>query len=251
MTLQEINLLSEKEIFNYLDIFLSNFCKKNQKNIFVLGVSGGIDSALSLYILNKLNYKTICLIMPCSGNSYDDASLVVSKINCSHYEINLANTYNSLCSAIIAENGTMPVNAMINIQPRLRMTTLYTFASIYQGLVVSTSNYSEYYLGYFTKNGDGAGDVNFLNCFYKSTIYRLAKYLNIPQKIIDKPPSADLINGINDKNELKISSYDVVEDYLDGKLISKEDQSSITNWHKSTEHKRIKMVNMLDFMKKF
>jgi NAD+ synthase len=85
------------------------------------------------------------------------------------------------------------------------MVTLYYFANKLDYLVVGTSNKSEYKVGYFTKYGDGAVDLMPLADIYKTEIIKLAEYINVPSKILNKPPSADLWKGQTDEEELGIT----------------------------------------------
>jgi NAD+ synthase len=88
---------------------------------------------------------------------------------------------------------------------RVRMVVLYDFAKKLKGLVCGTENRSEYCLGYFTRFGDEASDIEPLQHLYKTQVYELAKYLGVPQNIIDKQPSANLWGNQTDENELGFS----------------------------------------------
>ena len=113
----------------------------------------------------------------------------------------------------IEEDSTKLNLAQANIRPRVRMTYLYQYAQINDLLVIGTGNLSERTIGYFTKWGDGGCDLNPIANITKREVYVLAKYLNVPEGIINKKPSAELWEGQNDEDEIGIS-YDMLDEYI-------------------------------------
>jgi NAD+ synthase len=95
--------------------------------------------------------------------------------------------------------------AVANLKPRIRMVILYEYANNHSCLVVGTTNRSEHEIGYFTKHGDGACDIEPIQHLYKTEIFELAKYLGIPDCIINKAPSADLWEGQTDEGEIGLT----------------------------------------------
>ena len=128
--------------------------------------------------------------------------------------------------------------AEANLKPRLRMITLYYFANKLNYLVAGTSNRSELKIGYFTKYGDGGADILPLGNLLKNQVKELAKYLDIPEKIINKPPSAGLWVGQTDEKEIGMS-YNLLDKYLKtGKLNNKIIEKKIQDKIIKSSHKR-------------
>lgn len=232
-----------KLYIDYLVKWLQDKVKETNTNGLVVGVSGGIDSAVVANLI-KLAFpnNSIGVIMPCysSQNDIDDALIVVSEINMEHRIINLDKTLDSLIYEIDTNNIVKSerfILAQANAKARLRMTTLYTIAQNYNYLVCGTDNAIEWYTGYFTKYGDGGVDLAPLIHLSKSQVYEMAKILGINKKIIEKIPSAGLIDNRSDEDELKVT-YNEIEDYLLDKKVSSNAKERIDFLHKISEHKR-------------
>ena len=245
--INKLNQLSSQKLLLLIEEFLHKFTSKNLINEFVLGLSGGIDSALCLALLHHFKYKCHVAIMPCENKDISDAVNVANFFNCKYDTFDLTQTYLNVVTLLKNSAGKINKSAAINIKPRLRMLTLYALAHQNSAAVVNTGNYSEYYLGYFTKYGDGAGDISLINLFYKSTIYRLAKHLSLPDFVINKAPSADLYPDQTDLKELKLSHYDAVEAYLNDKKVLASDQAIIKERHDNSAHKRHKIADLTTF----
>ena len=140
----------------------------NAKGV-VFGLSGGVDSAVVAGIA-KLAFGDNCMgiMMPCHSNPIDEehAKLVAEALNLKTQKVDVSNTFDTLYGAIEEENKSKM--AMINIKPRLRMTTLYYFAQNNNYLVLGGSNKSEMTVGYFTKFGDSGSDLLPIASFVKS-----------------------------------------------------------------------------------
>jgi NAD+ synthase len=168
----------------------------------VIGLSGGVDSALSLKLtadaIGKAN--VMALLLPERGctkkeDVMDAESLCKSlKIKYRIIEIN----------DILDWFGQIKQNRVswINLKPRIRMLILYNHANLNNALVVGTSNKTELVLGYFTKYGDGACDIEVIGDLYKTDVWRLAKFLKLPDGIINKAPSAGLYKEQSDEREI-------------------------------------------------
>lgn len=199
---------------------ISNWIKKqveeaNAKGV-VFGVSGGVDSSVvSVLCKNVFPKEHLALILPCfsSKRDLDDAELVVKKFSLNYKIINLEDIFLAF-SKILGFNTQDKELAVANIKPRLRMITLYYFANKLNYLVVGTGNKSELIMGYFTKYGDGGVDILPLGDLTKTEVYKLAKVLNIPQRIIKKPPSAGLWPGQTDEEEMGIK-YKLLDKIID------------------------------------
>lgn len=183
---------------------------------FVLGLSGGIDSAVVCALCSKAAGPGAVLgaIMPSHSVPQDaeHARLVAASFGVETVEIDLTATTEALLAALPPANDPIDASdageaarlrlATANIRPRLRMTTLYALANRYNGIVVGTGNKTEARLGYFTKYGDGGVDLLPIVDLYKFEVRALARVLGVPQVIIDKAPSAGLWPGQTDESEL-------------------------------------------------
>jgi len=208
----------------------------------VFGLSGGIDSAVVAVLSMRVFPKnTLAIIIPCHSLEADinDALDLINKFNIPYKIIDLSKVYDSLIHLLNdkEKEGSFKL-AEANIKPRLRMITLYYFANKLNYLVVGTGNKSELTIGYFTKYGDGGADILPLGNLLKSQVKELAEYLDIPKKIINKPPSAGLWEGQTDEQEIGIS-YDQLDKYLKiGKLNNKMIEEKIQDKIAKSAHKR-------------
>lgn len=208
----------------------------NSKGV-VFGLSGGIDSAVIAGIA-KLAFPNDALgiIMPIHSIEEDeeDARLVADKLDIKIKKVDLSQTYDNLIKSSFDGENNM---AKSNIKSRLRMTTLYYYGQELGYLVLGSSNKSEMHIGYFTKHGDSGSDLMPLANFTKREIYELAESLGVPEKIIEKKPSAGLWKGQSDEDELGFS-YNDLDNYLEGKEIDEKTKKEIEHRNKTTEHKR-------------
>jgi len=213
----------------------------------ILGLSGGIDSAVVGYLIKRaFPEQSLGIIMPCHSSEEDvrHAELVAKEANLAHLTVDLSETHRLLLQTINSQlaqekllNNDQEQLADANLRARLRMNTLYTLATNFQYLVVGTDNKAEYYTGYFTKYGDGGVDINPIVHYTKGEIRQMASTLGVPNVIINKKPSAGLWDGQTDEEEMGIS-YDVIDQYLKGGQVSNQDRLLIESMHKRTEHKR-------------
>ncbi len=184
----------------------------------VLGMSGGIDSSVAA-VLSKRAFPetTLGVIMPCHSSNVDrqHAELVAAGFNIPVTVVVLDEVFDGLMG-VLPDDGYDAATRRLaenNIKPRLRMVTLYYFANRLSYLVVGSSNRSELSVGYSTKYGDGGSDLTPLGNLVKSQVWDLAKYLDIPGEIIDKPPSAGLWEGQTDETEMGLT-YSELDHYL-------------------------------------
>jgi NAD+ synthase len=172
----------------------------------VLGLSGGIDSAVVAYLCARTFQpeNVTALVMPYRTSNPDninDAKLIVS-------ETGIVHEVHDISAMVDAFFTTDPDADMIrrgNRMARERMCFLYDYSSRHHALVIGTSNKTELLLGYGTIFGDLASAINPIGDLYKSQIWQLAEFYGIPGHIIDKPPSADLWSGQTDENEIGYS----------------------------------------------
>lgn len=182
----------------------------------IVGLSGGIDSAVtaSLCVQALGENNVVGVSMPCESirKDLEDAKLMADHLNISFHVIDLTSTFKELIHQIPDEVESNRM-ARSNIKPRLRMTTLYYLAQSLGYLVAGTGNRSEIAIGYFTKYGDGGVDIEPMGHFYKCEVRTLARLLNVPERIITKPPSAGLWDGQTDEAEIGMY-YDELDELL-------------------------------------
>ncbi|MDP3487311.1 MAG: NAD(+) synthase, partial [Bacillota bacterium] len=184
----------------------------------IFGLSGGIDSAVVAGLaMRAFPSSSLGVIMPCHSDPEDreHALLAAKAFDLPVVDVDLSPVYDSLTQATSHATTGLEVSrlSLSNVKPRLRMTTLYYFASFHSYLVLGTGNLSEYTIGYFTKHGDGGVDLMPIAGLVKAQIRELAAYLGVPQPIIDKPPSAGLWADQTDEAEMGMS-YQQLDGYI-------------------------------------
>lgn len=190
-------------ISNYLEYFLDSEVRKTGLHKVVVGLSGGIDSAVAAVLAHRaFGDDLLCIMMPShysSASSLDDAWELCEKFGM-RYEIC---SIEPLLRAY--EHEGMSDLQRGNFSARMRMAVLYDISARESALVVGTSNKSELMLGYGTLFGDLASALNPLGDLYKSEVFELAETLEVTEAILRKPPSADLWAGQSDEAELGYS----------------------------------------------
>lgn len=180
----------------------------------VIGLSGGIDSALSAFLaVEALGAENVTAVrMPyrtSSENSLSDAQKVIDQLGIASMTVPIT----PMVEPLIEQFPDMSSLRKGNIMARQRMIVLYDQSSALQALVVGTSNKTEALLGYTTLYGDSAAAFQPIMDLYKTQVRQLARALNIPSSVIDKPPSADLWIGQTDEDELGYT-YEEVDKVL-------------------------------------
>lgn len=220
----------------YLTNWIRDYVKSANADGIVIGISGGIDSALASAIA-KLAFpnNVLGVIMPIEnmGQHYNDALDHVKQFNIDYQTIDLTDEFEFMRKKIAIKSKM----AIANIKPRLRMTTLYALAQEKNYLVMGTDNADELLLGYFTKYGDGGVDLLPLANLTKTQVRELSKIIGISNNIINKKPSADLWVGQTDEDEMGIT-YKEVDDYISGNQVSEKAKNRIEYLNKISEHKR-------------
>lgn len=214
----------------------------------IYGNSGGKDCTLVGALCKMATDSVLGVIMPCQssqnyGSDRDDALAAGERFDIEQIEIDLSDTKSSLLAAIgsqFEKDSASAANvktAGININPRLRMTTLYALGQARGYLVAGTGNLDEATLGYFTKWGDGAYDFNPIADLTVGEIYEHLRYLGAPENIVSKAPSAGLYQGQTDEDELGIKYADV-DAYLRGGDVGEEAVAKIEKAKAASAHKR-------------
>lgn len=250
--------------------FLKNYLKGTGAKGFVLGISGGQDSALSGYLCQAAvrelrdetgddSYKFLALLLP-YGVQKDahDAAVIAEDFIGADEIINfnikesvdaLQNEYNRHLS--VGHVGFMPELKDFhkgNIKARIRMTTQYAYAGQWNLLVCSSDHSAENLVAYFTKSGDGAADIAPIFGLNKRQGRQLLRFLNVPEFVVTKAPTADLLDNApqqTDESELAIS-YDCIDDFLEGKPIDPVIARKLEQRFFAMEHKRRVPVTMYD-----
>lgn len=237
-------------------------------NGYVLGLSGGIDSAVvaalaklaikranmhnSKYDAPHPKYQLKTFILPINSNPEDKkvARLVAAHLGLEEPKtIYLLDAFNTMRKAVVeydnSENSGME-KVLGNVKARLRMTTLYYQANLHNMLVLGTDNLTETYTGYFTKHGDGAADVFPISDFLKREVYGMARELCLPSEVINRPPSAGLWTGQTDEDEMGVP-YDFIDNHIEGLHNTnnivygskcREYSAKLSGLHRGSEHKR-------------
>ncbi len=209
------------------------------KSAAVVGLSGGIDSATVAALAKQaFGEKAFGVIMPCDSDPRDaeDARLVAESIGLQYRTVDLTPVYAQLRETLGLSDGA-PRLASANLKPRLRMITLYAEAALRGALVLGTGNRSELEIGYFTKYGDGGVDLLPIGGFLKREVRELAREISVPQRIIDRQPSAGLWEGQTDETEMGMS-YAELDEYLATGEGSPVVAGLVDNLHRVSEHKR-------------
>lgn len=243
-------------IYNALTVGLSDYCQKNKLNKIVIGLSGGIDSAIATTIAYHAIRDITCLIIPSkytSKQSINDAITLCKNLSINYHIISIDNIMLSYEKSInnIYNNETV----YTNLQARIRNNIIMAFANNYNMLPLNTSNKSETACGYTTLYGDSSGCFSPLKDIYKTTIYKLAKWYNnqhkhniIPSSIITKEPSAELKYNQLDKDNLP--PYDILDTIL---FLYIDQQNTVneiiqkTKYDKSLINKIINLVEINEF----
>lgn len=205
----------------------------------VIGLSGGIDSAVSAFLAAKaLGPENVtCILMPhevSSKESITHANLVVEQLGVNSELIDIT----GMVDAYTERNGDVSLLRKGNVMARSRMIVLYDKSAELNALVIGTSNKTELLLGYSTIFGDSASAINPIGDIYKTQLRDLARYLGVPKEIQDKKPSADLWEGQTDEGELGFT-YEEADKYLFEKVDERRSEEDL-----------IKMGFDEDFMKR-
>lgn len=250
--MNEIPELNVKKTKNDIVEFVQNKVSEANANGLVVGLSGGIDSTLAAFLACEAVGKenVFGIVMPSTTTPTEDklhGTTIAQLLGINYKEMAIDSILNEFLSITQLDEDVQSIG---NLKARIRMSIIYFYANSKNYLVSGTGNKSEILIGYFTKYGDGACDIEPIGDLYKTDVYQLAKYLNIPQEIIDKPPRAGLWNNQTDEEELGMNYelidrilYQHIEKDLDSNSISEEldiniaDVENIINRVERNKHK--------------
>lgn len=220
------------------DILTKNIFKYVSDKKVVLGISGGIDSALTYKLLELAigQDNIIPITMPYKNQSTDNAFILANKLDFSLTKIHIEDVAHQFYDTVFGLDLSKQTTG--NIMSRTRMVILYAYANHYNGLVAGTSNQTEIELGYYTKYGDGGVDFEAIGSLYKTEVWELAKYLKLPKEIIEAKPTAGLWEGQTDEDELGLT-YEEIDKYLiNGVEQDMSKKEKIDNIRHNSSHKR-------------
>jgi len=202
--------LNIDQTLKVLEIFIREELRRFGLQNAVLGLSGGVDSALAAFLVSRaIGAEHVhCVMMPyrtSSPESLSHAQEVLDIVGCSGERAEITPMVDPLFEA----NPDMDKLRKGNVMARMRMIVLYDRSAKHHALVIGTSNKSEGLLGYTTLYGDNASAINPLGDLYKSQVWELAEAVGVPQSILSKAPSADLWVGQVSEEELGIKYREV------------------------------------------
>ena len=230
----------EKE-FTRRVAFIRDILAQSGARGIVFGNSGGKDSALVGILCKAACPDTVGVILPCAsqrnfGLDKDDGLAVAEKFAIETRTVDVTPVRAALMTALEGVT-TLTRDAVTNLAPRLRMTTLYAIAAAEGRLVAGTGNASEYYMGYFTKWGDGAYDINPISDLTASEVWDFLRWLDCPACVVEKAPSAGLFDGQTDEADMGVT-YAAIDRYLTTGEAAEADRAVIDRYHARSAHKR-------------
>ena len=215
--------------------WIRNFFEENGKDCnAVIGISGGKDSsvaaALCVEALGK--DRVIGVLMPCGEqHDIDMAYLLCDHLGIKRYEINIKSAIDGLTNAL-PDDFSLSRQSVINLPPRIRMSTVYAISQSVNGRVVNTCNLSEDWVGYSTRYGDAAGDFSPLSNLTVTEVKEIGRVLGLPDVLVDKVP-IDGLSGKTDEDNLGFT-YDVLDRYIrTGEIEDQNTKEIIDRKHKA------------------
>jgi NAD+ synthase (glutamine-hydrolysing) len=256
--IRDVSLKEEESLIKALELGLKDYCQKSGFKNIVLGLSGGIDSALTAVIASRAlgSENVVGITMPSmysSPGSVEDSRKLASNIGIKFLEIPIKDMFYSYINILSEDKKVHMDLAEENLQARIRSNILMMYSNRYGNLLLSTGNKSELSVGYCTLYGDMSGGLCLLADVPKTMVYRLSRYINsekeiIPNQIITKAPSAEL--RPNQKDQDSLPPYEILDEILKeyieenkspeviAQKFDKEVVSSIIKKINSSEYKR-------------
>jgi NAD+ synthase len=212
--------MNTEKVAEYIINWLKEYATNAKVNGFVIGVSGGIDSAVTSILCAKTGYPTLCVEMPIhqaksqvSRAEEHIAQLKKRFANVSEARVDLTSTFEDFKNVLPSVEYSEKLDlSLANTRARLRMTTLYYFAALQGLLVAGTGNKVEDFgVGFYTKYGDGGVDLSPIADLMKSEVYELAAYLGVPNSIQKAQPTDGLFGDSRTDEDQIGASYDELE----------------------------------------
>lgn len=246
---------TEKAIDHIVN-WLKTYANNARMDGFIVGISGGVDSAVTSALCARTGLRTLCIEMPIHqaqsqvSRGREHIDFLKSKYaNVSDIEVNLTSVFEEFKAQVPqTADETSCSLSLANTRARLRMSTLYYFAGLHRYLVAGTGNKVEDFgVGFFTKYGDGGVDLNPLGDLMKSEVYLLGKSLEIPESILQAAPTDGLFGDSRTDEDQLGASYDELEWAM--KMVEKQKQATdflgrertvfetYTRLHRANQHK--------------
>ena len=209
-----------REVNTYIVTWLRDYATQAKVNGFVIGISGGVDSAVTSTLCAQTGLKTLCVEMPIHqhesqvnrGKEHIE-QLKARYPNVENSIVDLTSTFETFKNAVPTNTDAAKLHlSLANTRARLRMTALYYYAGIHGLLVAGTGNKVEDFgVGFYTKYGDGGVDLSPIADLMKSDVYALAQYLNVPDSILTAAPTDGLFGDDRTDEDQIGASYDELE----------------------------------------
>lgn len=204
----------EKTKDNIVD-FIKSKVDESKTDGIVIGLSGGIDSTLTAYLACEAvgSENVFGIVMPSTTTPTEDkihGVEIAQHLGIPYKEIAIDSILNEYLLMTQLDDNNLAIG---NLKARIRMSIIYYYANAKNYLVSGTGNKSELLIGYFTKYGDGACDMEPIGDLYKTDVYELSQYMEIKKEILEKPPRAGLWPNQTDEEEIGMS-YDLMDNIL-------------------------------------
>ena len=250
--LNEIKNQDYNEIIFGIETGLVQKCNDNNKDGVIIGLSGGIDSAVLAYLCaNSIKAKTLALVMPDSkispNDETEDAIKIVDALELNYKLLDINSIHKEYYNVLEPNDLSLG-----NLRARIRKNILYYYANSKNLLVLGSSDKSEFNIGYFTKFGDGAADLLPIVSLYKTQVREIAKELGVPTNIITKKSSPNLWPNHVAETEIGATYEEIdcilycildrkmsINETINQTKIEKETVEKIYQLYKKSEHKRI------------
>ena len=212
--------MQTEKVVNHIVNWLKDYATNAGMHGFVIGISGGIDSAVTSALCAKTGLRTLCIEMPIHQhkNQVTRAQQHISWLkthyaNMSNLEVNLSSVFENFKQVVpeVEASETLELS-LANTRARLRMSTLYYFAGLHSYLVAGTGNKVEDFgVGFYTKYGDGGVDLSPIADLMKTEVYEIARFLGVPQEIIEALPTDGLYGDSRSDEDQIGASYPELE----------------------------------------
>ena len=250
--LNEIKNQDYIEITKKIQTGLVQKCNDNNKDGVIIGLSGGIDSAVLAYLCaNSIKAKTLALVMPDSkispNDETEDAIKIVDALELNYKLLDINSIHKEYYNVLEPNDLSLG-----NLRARIRKNILYYYANSKNLLVLGSSDKSEFNIGYFTKFGDGAADLLPIVSLYKTQVREIAKELGVPTNIITKKSSPNLWPNHVAETEIGATYEEIdcilycildkkmsINETINQTKIEKETVEKIYQLYKKSKHKRI------------
>ena len=241
-----------KKVSEHIVSWIDNYINESGVKGIVVGVSGGVDSALTSTLCAETGQNVLCLEMPIYQNkdqvsrSKKHIDWLMSKYpNVTSKQIELNDTFESFVNSLPDNSSDKHELSLANTRSRLRMITLYYFSALNNYIVAGTGNKVEDFgIGFYTKYGDGGVDISPIADLLKSEVFTLAKFHNIIDEIIEAEPNDGLWNDNRSDEEQIGASYEEIEDAMmnfnKSDNLSKREKEVLdifNSFHKTNKHK--------------